>query len=448
MPNTVKVIDPEILESLKTYPAVEMIKLLFPDVKMCGRSVMCNPLRGEKHPSLSCFRDRTGHQRWKDHATGETGDNIDFFRLANPALDYVDAVEAMAALLLGRSATTEETAGTDYRRLFGQKHAAKPHRPAEEEPSKIRVTKVKIYDPKDKEIPKEIINYTRRRGISDEVARKYLVYSEYTNLNRVGRSIIDPASGLPAVDDSGEILRDDGRAQAIAMMNDIGGFSLRTPDVKEIKGEKKTNTSFPATILANGIRPQKLIQVTGKESIHVEKFHYDPIRQALFLNGTQALWYLRPWAAPFAIEFLKRWNGCYIEGRDVRAVAAVLNALNGPVHPRVTVIEGMFDAMSVIELERLAGRGPFPGGDLVVLNSTSNLGWAIPFLSMHGEVCSLLDNDAGSSTGQKAFMKMKEEIAEFTSKLGVVSIVHSESERFAPYKDINEYLQHIKNRLQ
>ena len=104
MDRTVRLVDDSVKDEVLRFPTVAMIRKLFPDVKMRGRSVMCNPLRGEKNASLSCFIDRYGYPRWKDHATGESGDNIDFFRKAYPELDYSDAVDRLSWIVLGRSA--------------------------------------------------------------------------------------------------------------------------------------------------------------------------------------------------------------------------------------------------------------------------------------------------------------------------------------------------------
>ena len=442
-----RLVSASVIDSLRRYPTVEVVRRLFPDVKMKGRTILCNPLRGETHASFSCFRDCYGFSRWKDHATGQSGDNIDFFRLANPAMGYVEAVDALSRLVLNRSAFEDESSVRVHPvGIFPGRAAALRH--AAEEPSKIRISLVSRFaegiDPQFS----HVIEYTRSRGISDEVASRSLCIVSFVNANRVGRSLIDPASGLPVVDERGEIVRDDGASVAVGMMNDIGGFSLRVPPQGDGgSGFKVTDSSFITTFLASGGRPLRSVRLFGVSDnvSRVDRVSYEPSSQLLFLNGRQGFSGVTPWAAAFATPFLSGWAGRFLEGKEMRCALAVLNALNGPVNRRVTVVEGMFDGVSVMELEKRAGRPALPGGDLVVLNSISNIHWAVPFLAMHGEVVSLLDNDMKSSAGQKAYDQLKEKVEAYAAGVGVGSFVFSRSDMFAPEKDLNDYLKKHKD---
>lgn len=440
MSGPLKLIDQSVKDSILRYPTVELIRRLFPDVRLRGRSVLCNPLRGESHASLSCFPGRDGYSRWKDHATGENGDNIDFYRMVYPDKDYIDAVDDLARMLLGRSAFEDVRAGQAVS-FSSARRIRRRHVPAAEAAPVLRIAGVRPYGD---DTPKELVSYTRGRGISDEVASRYLSVVRFVNTRREGRFMLDELSRLPVSDGNGDFMRDSGENTAVAMANDIGGFSLRIPDTATSGGFKGTNASFITTIFSDGALPRGNISFLGKGEGLVSGFRYDEASRFLYVNPTQGFGGLEPWAVRFAILFLDQWSGRYLEGRDLRCAVAVLRSLNGPVSRSVTVVEGMFDAVSVIELNHLGGKGFLPGSDLVVLNSISNISWAVPFLAMHSEVRSLLDNDMKSSAGQKAFTVMQESVTAFAGRAGVMSRVLSDSPAIAPYKDVNDYLKGVK----
>ena len=446
---SVKLIDLSVKDALLRYPTADLIRKIFPDAVFRGRSVLCNPLRGERHPSMSCFRDRAGHQRWKDFATGETGDNIDFYRLVYPELNYVDAVDRLSYLVLGRSALQDVNPerGISFMqrpRLKARRRFSEPERP-----SALQIRVVLPYAP-GSAIPESLLTYTRGRGISDEVASRYFCYVRFENTNRTGRVVVDPASGIPLVDGDGEVVRDDGMNDSVAMRNDIGGFSFRVPEGAGHEGFKGTNASFLTTILADGSAPALLVKPFGMDDgrVEVERFSYEEARRRLYVGEKAGFDGVQPYVVPFAMAFLDSWAGRCLEGRELSGVVAVLGAMNGPVNRSVSVVEGMFDGASVMELERMSGRGSAPGRDVVILNSLSNLKWAVPFLAMHGEVRSLLDNDLRSAAGQKAYSVLKESVEAFASRVGVGCRVMSSSGLFRPYKDVNDYLKQAKGFVQ
>lgn len=431
---TVKLIDQSIKEQLLHYPTVELIRRMYPDVKMHGRSVLHNPLREDKNASLSCFRDRSGMPRWKDHSTGDSGDNIDFFRLAYPDLGYVDAIDQMARLILGRSALQEGIPGG----MTIAKPAVRVHRKAVEPAMTLRV--VSVYSFTKENVPEELIRYTRERGISDEVSSRIFSFVRYVNTHIEGKTIIDKMSGLPVIDKSGNIAKEDGMFEAVGLMNDIGGYALRAPEGPNSEGFKGTNTSFISTILAGGTRPADIVTFHGEGDGYVSGFHYNPDYKYLAVSPTQGFLNVEPWVVRFALPFLDPWVGRYMEGKDLRGLCSVLSSMNGPVARRVTIVEGMYDGASVLELDRMSGPAGAFGGDLVVLNSVSNLQWAVPFLAMHGEVRSLLDNDMRSAAGQKAYNVLLDSVSSFAQRAGVGTMVWSDSGSFAPCKDVNDYL--------
>ena len=437
MPGDLRQIDESVKDSLLRYPTVELIRRIFPDVRMRGRSVMCNPLRGEHNPSLSCFRDRAGISRWKDFATGETGDNIDFFRLAYPELDYAEAVDRLSTMLLGRSAFADGVSPV-RREPLRQVRAAY----ASPEPAYALeiVSDVPFFAPG---TPEALIAYSRSRGISDEVLGRYCRSVVFVNTNIRGRMETDPGTGLPLLGRDGRPILCDGRSEAVAIPNDAGGYSLRVPEAGGRRGFKGCDRAFFSTILADGSFPSRNVRFFGEGDNVVRGFVYDAASCVVQVNPTQGFAGVSPWAAHFARPFIGTWDGRRLEGRDLRAAVAVLDGLNGPVNTVATVVEGMFDALSVIEFRRLNGRGSHPGTDLVVLNSLTNLSWAVPFLAMHREVRSLLDNDMRSSAGQKAFSVLREEVSSYSERCGRGCVVRSDSSLFAPHKDMNEYLQAV-----
>lgn len=438
MPGPVKLIDSAVKDELLRFPTLELIRRLFPEVRLRGRSVVCNPLRNDKHPSLSFFRDWAGFQRWKDFATGETGDNIDFFRKVYPDLGYVEAVDRLSLLVLGKSALQDFVPGKSVP-VYSQARRQRPVR-MESKPEEPVLKIVSSLPYRVGSISEEIVAYTRQRGISDEVASSFLHYVVYENSNIKGRPVMDQDSGLPVLDANGTVIEQISRYEAVAMRNDIGGFSLRVPPGEKTDGFKGSNRSFISTFLAGGKPFGPEVRFTGRGDGFVTGFSYDEGHRFLAVNAFQGFVGVEPWAVRPAVVFLDTWIGRYLESRDVDGAQAVIRSLNSPVSGEVDVVEGLFDAVSVVEFEMMSGHGPVLGRDLVVLNSISNLNWAVPFLAVHGNVHSLLDNDMRSSAGQKAFDVLKERIEVFSARLGCCCVVKSDSRIFYPCKDINDFL--------
>ncbi len=440
MPGNAKIIDERVKDDILHYPTVQLIQKLFPDLNPRGRSVMKSPFRDDHDASFSCFVDRHGCSRWKDHGTGETGDNIDLFRKVFPEIGYVESIDRLSLLVLGRSAMREFVPGRDVP-FYNRRHFARSSSRSVEKESALKIVSDEFCVPS--RMPSLLVNYWRGRGISDETATRYLHSIVFENSNLKGRTIIDPTSNLPVVGAKGDLVRDDGRTEALGLPNDLpGGFSLRSPETNYRKDFKGCNISFVSTILADGSTPSSRVSLVGEGDGLVAYFRYDESRHFLAINDTQGFTGVQPYAVRFAVPFLDGWTGRYLEGRDLRCANAVMSSLNGPVNTVAVVVEGMFDGLSVIELNRLAGRGSVPGLDLVVLNSVSNIGWAVPFLSMHREVRSYLDNDMKSSAGQKAFAQMASGVEELNRRSGAYCNVVSYSSQFYPFKDVNDYLKH------
>ena len=433
MPESVKLIDPSIKDMLRRYPTAELVRKLFPDVRMTGRTTMCNPLRGERHASLSCFC-RDGYWYWKDWATDETGDNIDFYRKAYPQLSYVNAVDGLSQLILGRGVFTDPRQAPVQQAYYPLTKAA----PVQEQSPVLRIDEVRAFRPG--AVPPQLLAYVRGRGISDDVSSRYFSYVRYVNTNREGRSKMDSHSGLPVVGRDGGIVREDGVNEAVAMANDIGGFSLRVPGDPGSGGFKGANASFFSTVTAYGAAPWRCVDLKGVGSGLVERVFYDYRSCGLYINPKQCFTGVAPGQLHAAAAFLEGMKGTRLVGRELKCATAVLNALSSVSSDRVTVVEGMFDGASVIELERMSSGKACPPGDLVILNSISHIRWAVPYLAVHREVVSLLDNDLRSSAGQKAFVSLSGEVEAFRERLKRECSVTSGSSLFDGYKDINDYL--------
>ena len=428
-------LDERVKDEVLHYPTVDLIRLLFPGVRMRGRTVLCNPLREDRNPSMSCFRDRHGVPRWKDFSTGETGDNIDFFRKVYPDLGYAEAVDRLAVMVLGRGAFEEEGV-----RPASSAPVRRAARVPSVEPAPV-LSVVSDIPFLSAGTPEHLVSYVRSRGISDDVSSRDCRCVVFENTRVSGMMRRDPLTGQPFMGPDGTPERLDGRSAAVALPNDIGGFSLRVPAGGGSRGFKGCNTAFVSTLLADGAFPAGRVGVAGEGDWVIGDVSYDAQGRLLWFNGSQAFTGVEPWAARFSVPYFSSRRGRTLEGRDLRGACAVLDAMNGPVNTVATVVEGMFDALSVIELQRILGRGTVPGTDLVVLNSVTNLSWSVPFLAMHSEVRSLLDNDLRSAAGQKTYSLMAGEVRSYAALCGAQCRVKSNSALFRPYKDVNDYLR-------
>lgn len=116
-----------------------------------------------------------------------------------------------------------------------------------------------------------------------------------------------------------------------------------------------------------------------------------------------------------------------------------------PSSETVYVTEGIWDALSMIEFWRRAGKthGVLPRGDMVILNSTSMAnkdGDADRYISKHAHIRLLLDHDGKSRTGQK---RTRELIDRYTA-LGLDAT--DASGFYMDYKDINDCLMAYSNK--
>lgn len=433
-------LDPVVEDSVRRFPTVDLVRMLFPDVRFHGRSVMCSPFRDDRHPSFSCFRDQFGYSRWKDHATGESGDNVDLYRkaFAGQPMDYPEAVDRLSILLFGHHAMMEPSSGPKAS-LPRSVVRERTRRPVKEPEPALRIVSEHPFVPGS--VPQDLLSYQRSREISDEVSRRYCLHVVFENTNLSGRNAVDAVTGLPVVDADGRPVPAMARQDAVAIPNDIGGRVLRVPEGAERKGFKGSNRSFLTTILADGSAPVCSASFFGLDRDPMVRFvRLDVSSGRVFFNGEAGVFGLERYALPYALPFLGTFVGSYLEGRERDCAEAVLRSLNGPVNTVATVVEGMHDALSLIEIERANGHGSVPGTDLIVLNSVSNVRWAVPFLAMHREVRSLLDNDLRTSAGEKTFSQMERLIAEYVVKTGLPCRVKTDSAFFYPHKDVNDYL--------
>lgn len=433
-------IDESIKNEILMFPTVDLVRKLYPDAKMRGRALMCNPLRGEKHPSLSFVRDTHGISRWKDFATDEKGDNIDFFRMVHPEMDYVTAVDSLAWLLLGRSAFEDSALSSGYSESRASKAVARKSAKApEERPPVLTILTVAPLLESDP----SLMDYCNSRGISSALASRYLDSVLFRNENKAGRFLLDE-SGRMCVDSAGNPIKDVGESFVLGMRNDIGAWSLRGVDTPERKGFKGCDRSAVTTVLADGNRPGKTVTYVGSDNPVVGEVLYEPSEQFLYINrgvNDDGFAGVREGIAGNAVLFLQRQKGHGLFGRDLECNLGVLNALTDMKSPFACVVEGMFDALSFIRLYHPAGNAFVPGVDLVVLNSTSNYSWSVPFLAAHEEVHSFLDNDEKSRRGAQTYVRLVADLDSFCQSLGHRPLVFDDSCSIAPSKDLNEYLK-------
>lgn len=420
-------------DELLRYPMAELLRRLYPGRTIRSRGVMPSPFREDKHPSFSCFVGSGGISKAKDHSTGESFDNISVYMKACPGLSYVEAVDGLSWLLLGRSAFIE--GGTSIVPVLPKPYYGSPRAVGE---GALRVSE--ILPLTDVSVPQYLRDYWRGRGISDENISRMCVYARYVNMNRRGQVMMDMTTGLPLLDNSGQEIKDDGVGEAIGLYNDIGGVVFRSPAHGGHAGFKGGSSSFVSVILADGSRPSVPVTFRGEGDCIIHWAHPSYDGTVLFIGPGQAFCGLSPNIIQDAVRFLDSWIGTEVDARDVDCICAVLTALGGHRCGRAAVVEGMFDALSLTEMQGRAGRGFVPGVDLVVLNSVSNTKWAIPFLAGEAEVRCYLDNDMRSGAGEKASEELKKAIMKFCEGRSSRPIFSDASSLFYPYKDLNDAL--------
>ena len=286
-------------------------------------------------------------------------------------------------------------------------------------------------------MPGTLKSYWRGRGISDSVIGRFCCYCVLENTKRKDRVIIDKESGLPVIDKFGNPMMDDGLMYGIGQRNDIGGMVFRSPETASSKGFKGATSSFVSTFLSDGSRPLHTVNFFGEGDNYVHFIRYDRATSSIFINPTQGFSGISDSAVVYALSFMSGFSG-ELDTRERKCAAAVLSSLNCPVTHDVVVVEGMFDGLSDRELcVGLGSRGVY---DLLILNSISNLRWAIPFLSRHSRVVSMMDNDLSSGAGQKAFVQLSQDIELFSLKTGFKPLVFDGSSVLGHHKDLNDAL--------
>lgn len=435
-----QIIDESVKDDILRFPTHELVSMLFPGHKI-GRKggIMRSPFRNDRNPSFSCFKGRGGYSFWKDHATDESGDNISLFRKVFPELGYVDAVDRLSLMLFGRSALNDHAGRV--RREVRAVQAKRASYVRTLEPERESVLKIISDLPvRHESTPSFLVDYWRSRGISDitmtALGCRYIVFE---NTNRKGMSLMDPVSGLPLVDSDGYPLKDDGRNDAIGLYNDLGGVVFRVPDTPSHRGFKGGTSSFITTVLADGSRHAGSVYFGGEGNNAVAFVRYDVSCRALQINPSQAFVGVSPESAVSAVQFCHEYIGQTLDLRDVKCICAVLCSLNSPVSDKVAVVEGMFDGLSEREITRMRGTGG-EARDLVILNSISNIRWAVPFICRHTEATLMLDNDISSGAGRKAFVQLVNEVRQFGLMCGTNTVVFDGSVIFENFKDLNEAL--------
>lgn len=429
-----------IIEDIKRVPTASLIRALFPSHPVPQNArLMRSPFHTDSHPSFSCFLGKNGYYLWKDHSTGESGDNITLYRKVYPTMSYVQAVDSLAFLFFGkhasRTATTEGSAPLPLRVTF----------PTAEDKAERQgaLNIVKTYPLNDSKTPIQFREYCRNRGISDSTADSMgLQYVLFENLNRKGKEIKDSVSGLP-ITEHGKPVYDKAINEAIGMYNDIGGIVLRVPDTPERKGFKGATSSFISTYLADNSRPIRNTRFEGKGENNVSLIRYDEDNLTLRINPTQYFSPVARYAAPYFTPLVAEHLNRNLSDRDINCLCAVADTLNSPIVNEVVVVEGMFDGLSEREINRCHEHLK-KGRDLIIANSISNLRWAVPFICRHKRACIMLDNDIKSGAGEKAAMQLVKSIADYGAKCQSRTQIINGSSLFEGYKDLNEALMASK----
>lgn len=428
-------IDAGMKRRILEYPMPRLLRILFPGMPVRDRGYMRSPFHVDRHPSFSCFTGRGGVSMGKDFSTDRTYDNISLYMEVFPTFGYVESVDRLCRLLFGRSVFVDGPV-------------------SERRPVVVRENPVGVLEPESAgalevfsarplvagSVPGFLVDYWRSRGVSDAVVSSMCMYVEVRNRNRVGKPLFDTVSGLPLCGSDGVELVDDGMMRCIGMSNEIGGYSLRTPAGDGLSGFKGGTSSFLSVFPSCGVRREGGVLLSGAGDGFVTgcRVAFDG---RLWINGSQCFEGIRQESVVAASRFVSSFVGTRLAVRDVRRICAVLGCLNNLSSPRVAVVEGMFDAMSYVELF-----GRRSDTDLVVLNSLGNSRWAIPVLAVH-EDCSLyLDDDAVSGAGQKACSVIAEDVRRFSEGVLRSSRVRSCSSVLDGCKDLNELLVRERGR--
>lgn len=437
--NRFGIVDEDALRDAKRVHVADVVALLFPGHPVSRRGVFRSPFREDRKPSFSPYRGHGGDWMWKDHATGECGDNLALYRKVFPDLSYQQAVDGLCRLVLGRPGLKEGAVAVPGRPARRAERTSPVRERSGERPAQTVVWSCPLDDSR---VPEGFRRYWRNRGISDEVIARHCEYVCFENANRKGQPLMDRRTQLPLLDADGNPLVDDGLRYAIGMRNDLGGYSLRVPDLPGAEGYKTNTSSFITTFLADGSRPRRLVNLCGEGDGFVHFLRLDGGDGRIWINAGQ---YFSGMAChpAFSMSFLGDFVGMGLAPREVAAVCSVLDALSAPVSARGAVVEGMFDGLSERELGRLR-LGFALGRDLVVLNSVGNSRWAAPFLARHDQVTMLLDNDLRSGAGQKAYVSLSGEIARFNERFGTHTSIFNGASMFAGYKDLNDALRAAK----
>ena len=444
MNSQVRILDEKALDEIRRYPQPDLIRKLFPGHPVKDRGVMPSPLRDDRNASFSCFCSSAGIWKGKDFSTGEIYDNISLYRAALPHLDFLEAVDSLSWLILNKTALVEYGSQMDRRNhTLPQRRSVR--KPEADRPSALQVVKITRLD--DPSVPSELCPYWRSRGISDANIKSYCVYARFESTSLKGRTMYDQSSGLPLVDKTGEEMKDDGIRDSISLYNDVGGMVFRVPQTKLRPGFKGANTSYITTFLADGSRPSYGVALKGMGDNVLHYCRYDESSYSILINPTQRFYGVSAQAAFYAAPLLDEWRGRVLDERDVKRLCAVLTSLNSPACGKAAVVEGMFDGLSFIEMQGMSGRGFRPGVDLVILNSITNLKWAVPFLARENEVRIIFDNDLKSGAGNKAFNELKERITEYSAKCRNRTLVKSGDYLLAGSKDLNDALVADKERI-
>ncbi len=437
MNTQVRILDEGVMDEIRRFSQPDLIRKLFPGHAVKDRGVMPSPLRDDRNASYSCFCSGGGVWKGKDFSTGEIYDNISLYRAVFPSMTFLDAVDSLSWLILNKSALADY--GASVNRTFS--HLPKRRevrRPEAERPSALRLVKVTRLD--DSVVPGELKAYWRSRGISDANILSYCNYARFESTSLKGMMLMDRKSGCPIVDKEGNEMKDDGLRDSIGLYNDIGGMVFRVPQTAQRAGFKGANTSFITTFLANGSRPQFGVALQGRGDNVIHYCRYDETTCSILINPTQRFYGVSPQSAYYSAPLLDEWKGRVMDERDVKRICAVLTSLNSPACGKAAVVEGMFDGLSFIEMQGMSGRGFRPGVDLIILNSITNLKWAVPFLAMENEVRIIFDNDLKSGAGNKAFNELKEKIGEYSAKCRKNTIVVSGDYLLGGSKDLNDAL--------
>lgn len=426
------VLDGMMIDMVQRVSMPDVIRAFFPLAVVRDRGAMPSPLREDRHASWSCFRSSDGVWMGKDFSTGEVYTNVRLLQAACPGLSFVDAVDMLSRRFFGRGARRGVSS-------LAPASSFRPPAPCAAARRNPGVVALRVEGASSLAADSPLRLYWRGRGIGDAVAHRYLSRVAVCISSLAGVILRDSDTGLPLLSRDGRPLKDDGMRECLGILNDIGGWSLRQPDAGMRRGFKGCTSSYVTSLFADG-GSLAVPSLEGDGGGSMEGLRYDDGAGRVYVGESRYFGGVGKEAFLHAEPFLRGHASRVFSERGLLSCGAALAECGHPVSGEAYVVEGMFDALSLIEL-----REGMPPADVVVLNGVGNVRYALPLLSRERSVGCFFDNDLRSGAGGRAYDELAGGLRDYCARLGrPVPALRSWSSVLGGKKDLNEFLVSLR----